>query len=286
MATAPRRYEPHPYALLLPPLTAEEYAALKADIARNGIQLPIVVDEDGKILDGVHRNRIAAELGIEVPAAVREGLNEDGKLALALGLNLYRRHFTADRRRDLVANLLADGLSVRRIATATGWGKSTIGRDVQDIRDELAREAALWLWCERGEPKLPRSSERRLKILGKTADEVIREAGVDPAPCTCLEDRDECCPSCGEALDRLISLNQGTRSGRASFLRAWYQAYPPACLDDLGRLQQAWELFSTLRDWRDWLDSAGISEVVGAKLMGELDAATVPDGTAAKPEPG
>jgi ParB-like chromosome segregation protein Spo0J len=32
--------------------SAEEYDALKGDIKRNGIQLPIILDEDEKILDG------------------------------------------------------------------------------------------------------------------------------------------------------------------------------------------------------------------------------------------
>jgi ParB-like chromosome segregation protein Spo0J len=65
--------EPHPYALLLPALTDEEYAALKADIREHGILCPLIVDEADRILDGVHRARIAAELGIEPPVARHEG---------------------------------------------------------------------------------------------------------------------------------------------------------------------------------------------------------------------
>jgi hypothetical protein len=44
---------------MLPGLTDDQYRALKADIAANGIIYPVVVDEGGRILDGVHRWRIA-----------------------------------------------------------------------------------------------------------------------------------------------------------------------------------------------------------------------------------
>lgn len=55
---------PHPLADLFPPMTDEEYQALKEDIARNGHQLPIVLYE-GMVLDGCHRLRACKELGIE-----------------------------------------------------------------------------------------------------------------------------------------------------------------------------------------------------------------------------
>lgn len=80
-----------PYQLL-PPLTPQEYAALRADIALHGVQSPIVVDEAGAILDGHNRAAIAAELGIDCPRIVLAGLTESGKRERALALNLKRRH--------------------------------------------------------------------------------------------------------------------------------------------------------------------------------------------------
>ena len=52
---------------LLPPLDADTYAGLKANIAVNGVQVPIVRDEKGYILDGFARAKIAKELGYELP---------------------------------------------------------------------------------------------------------------------------------------------------------------------------------------------------------------------------
>jgi ParB-like chromosome segregation protein Spo0J len=153
--------EPHPYALLLPALTDDEYRALKADIKKHGILYPVIVDEDGRVLDGVHRVRIAGDLGIDPPVQCHEGLDDERKLHLAVGLNMRRRHLDADRRRELVRKLHKDeGLSVRKIADIAGWSKSTIDRDLKaspfeaalanaaavrdelnDIPDERVREA-------------------------------------------------------------------------------------------------------------------------------------------------
>jgi hypothetical protein len=44
---------------LLPPLDTETHAGLKADIAVNGVQVPVVKDEKGYILDGFARAKIA-----------------------------------------------------------------------------------------------------------------------------------------------------------------------------------------------------------------------------------
>ena len=43
---------------LFPPLSDEEYAALKADIAAQGVLVPVVIDEDtGEVIEGHHRLR-------------------------------------------------------------------------------------------------------------------------------------------------------------------------------------------------------------------------------------
>ncbi len=71
---------------LLPPLDAETYQGLKANIALNGIQIPVVRDEDGYILDGFARAQIAEELGYECPSVTVTGLtNQIGSLGGSLG---------------------------------------------------------------------------------------------------------------------------------------------------------------------------------------------------------
>ena len=57
---------------VLPPLQVAAYAALRGDISRRGVLVPVEVDEDGEILDGHNRQAIADELGIDCPRVVRE----------------------------------------------------------------------------------------------------------------------------------------------------------------------------------------------------------------------
>lgn len=76
---------------VMPPLSAEQYAALREDIAAHGIRVPVDVDEDGAVLDGHHRAAIAAELGIDPPRRVVPGLTDEQKRAHAFAVNLHRR---------------------------------------------------------------------------------------------------------------------------------------------------------------------------------------------------
>lgn len=119
-----------PYAIL-PPLSPEEYEALKADIAVHGVQVPVELDELGNILDGHHRVAICQELGIrDYPTIVRAGLSEDEKITHALRLNLLRRHLTREQRRDLVLDLRQRGWSLRRIAETLQVAHPTVLRDL------------------------------------------------------------------------------------------------------------------------------------------------------------
>lgn len=90
-----------PYQLL-PPLSEDEYAALRDDIRGAGVRVPIDVDEDGNILDGHHRKAIAEELGVECPERVVRDLPEFAKVDYALTVNLTRRHLTTDQKKALV----------------------------------------------------------------------------------------------------------------------------------------------------------------------------------------
>jgi ParB/Sulfiredoxin domain len=115
---------------LLPPLSAEEYEALKADIAARGILVPVEYDEDGNILDGHHRVKIADELGITYPRLIRPFPDEEAKVEHVLALNLTRRHLSLAQKREVVKGLRERGMSVRKIADATGIPKTTVGRYV------------------------------------------------------------------------------------------------------------------------------------------------------------
>jgi N6-adenosine-specific RNA methylase IME4/ParB-like chromosome segregation protein Spo0J len=94
----------HPLAYVLPPMTDAEYAELRDSIRANGQREPITLHSDGRILDGRHRARACAELGVPVASKTFDG--QDGEvLAYVLDLNLARRHLNESQRAMIAAEL-------------------------------------------------------------------------------------------------------------------------------------------------------------------------------------
>lgn len=130
MPRLPRISDETPFQVM-PPLTAAEYEALKASIAENGVMVAVEITPEGWVIDGHHRVRACAELGLTTyPRVVRAGLTRDDLLARALVLNLTRRHLTRQQRSDTISRLRDLGWSNRRIAEATGASEATVRRDV------------------------------------------------------------------------------------------------------------------------------------------------------------
>lgn len=118
-----------PYQVM-PPLSADEYEALKADIAARGVMVPVEYDEEGNILDGHHRVAICGELGLsQWPRLIRYGLAEQEKRRHARRLNLDRRHLDQAARRKLIEDDLRETpeASNRKIAADLGVDDKTVG---------------------------------------------------------------------------------------------------------------------------------------------------------------
>ena len=112
---------------VMPRLAADEYADLESDILANGVQVPITVTEDGRIVDGHHRDEIASKHNLHCPRVTATGSEEELR-GLAFSLNLNRRHLNREQRRALIAeSLRADpGLSNREHARRTGASDKTV----------------------------------------------------------------------------------------------------------------------------------------------------------------
>ena len=108
----------------LPDLNQEDYDALKESMRQHGQLVPILVDSDGTIVDGRHRERACRELGLEPEyrLVAEDELAADERQRLALVVNLARRQLTAGARRGLVADELVrdPSRSDRSIAIAIG----------------------------------------------------------------------------------------------------------------------------------------------------------------------
>jgi N6-adenosine-specific RNA methylase IME4 len=143
---------------VMPPLSAEEYAELKADIEARGVLVPVEYDEAGEVLDGHHRVQICDELGItEWPRVVRLGLSDAGKLTHARQLNLARRHLDREAKRALIAQQLRETpqLSNRQIARDLGCDDKT----VSTVREMLEESAEIPHFSERIDPRTGNASQ-------------------------------------------------------------------------------------------------------------------------------
>ena len=127
----------------LPPLSPEEYEALEKSILANGVLVPIIVDEDGVIIDGHHRDKIAKHHNLPCPREVREAFTDNEKRSLALTLNIDRRHLTRDERRALLEeSIKADPqLSDREHGRRTGTDNKTAANSRVSIYGESISRA-------------------------------------------------------------------------------------------------------------------------------------------------
>jgi ParB-like chromosome segregation protein Spo0J len=125
-----------PYSDKLPPLSTEEFDALSADITINGVRVPIVIDEDGNILDGHHRYKIDPN----APYKILSGLSEAKKLAFIYRSNLIRRNLSFTQKDELrksikkvAFSLKKEGLTEIEIAGLLGTARSTINGWINTI---------------------------------------------------------------------------------------------------------------------------------------------------------
>src|SRR6266550_1779942 len=90
----------HPAAEIFPMMTKDELNDLAADIKANGLLTPIVVDENGILIDG--RNRLAACKIAGVKPEFSK-LNGHDPSAFILSSNIARRHMTKGQQAMAVA---------------------------------------------------------------------------------------------------------------------------------------------------------------------------------------
>ena len=93
----------HAVADLFPLLCGEAFEELVTDIKRNGLREPILVDSEGRIVDG--RNRYLACLAARVEPRFIEWQGQGSLAELALSLNLRRRDLDESQRALVAARL-------------------------------------------------------------------------------------------------------------------------------------------------------------------------------------
>ncbi len=94
------------YEKLLPKMSEQEFAELKASIQTEGQHYAIIVNEDLEVLDGHHRFRACVELGIEPDFEVRKFEDKLLEKKFVIEANLRRRHLNNFQLVELAVPLL------------------------------------------------------------------------------------------------------------------------------------------------------------------------------------
>jgi hypothetical protein len=94
----------HPFTEYWPLLSGENFERFKADVAANGLRMPILTYQD-QVLDGRNRERACEETG--VPARYEDcgARSDEDALMLVVSLNEHRRHLSEDERLFAAARL-------------------------------------------------------------------------------------------------------------------------------------------------------------------------------------
>jgi hypothetical protein len=106
-----RPTEVHPVAALFPMMSDDELADLAADIKANGLNYPIVVDDDGVLIDGRNRLEACKLAGVEPHY---EGLNGRKPEALIVSANLARRNLTKGQQAMALAMIYPEPAKLKR----------------------------------------------------------------------------------------------------------------------------------------------------------------------------
>jgi hypothetical protein len=165
----------------MPPLGVQEREALKESIRTKGVEVPIVLDSEGNIIDGYNRTEIVEELRAEgsavedPPTVVRDDLTtEQEKLDAAWSLNMQRRHLGSEVKRDLIDRKLKETPRY-----SDRWLAELLGVDHKTVKSRrLSLEAG-------GEiPQVDRAlgkdgKEYPRNVVGEYVDEVARRERIE-----------------------------------------------------------------------------------------------------------
>jgi ParB-like chromosome segregation protein Spo0J len=160
------------YQKLLPKMSEEEFAELKASIQAEGQHYPIVVNEDLEILDGHHRYRACIELDIEPDFEVRKFEDKLLEKKFVIEVNLRRRHLNNFQLVELALPLLEieKALAKKRQAKGGKNGRNQqLGLAPDDAEPKFKAKATELVAKKAGVST--RTFERGKKILEKASED-------------------------------------------------------------------------------------------------------------------
>ena len=159
------------YEKLLPKMSAEEFAELKASIQTEGQHYAIIVNEDLEVLDGHHRFRACTELGMEPDFEVRKFEDKLLEKKFVIEANLRRRHLNNFQLVELAVPLLEIEKALAKKRQIKG------GKDGRNLQLGLAPEEAEFAFKAKATEVVAkkvgvstRTFERGKKIMEKASE--------------------------------------------------------------------------------------------------------------------
>jgi ParB-like chromosome segregation protein Spo0J len=119
--------ELHSVCEIFPDLDPEPFAELVEDIRAHGLNEPVTLNSNGKLIDGKNRWRACMEAGVEPRTEVHHG----DPLAFAVSKNERRRHLSEEQRRAVRAKLAE--IAAERAALPQGGDRRS-----EDFKSEAA----------------------------------------------------------------------------------------------------------------------------------------------------
>jgi ParB-like chromosome segregation protein Spo0J len=169
------QYKPHPAANLFPMMPADQFAAFKEDIRKNGFQQDIVLYK-GQILDGRNRYKAAVELDMldDLPIAEMDDDTDIDPYQWVISRNLHRRHLNESQRAKIAAKLaklkhgdVASQKHDMQICTSTKQAAEMLQVSPRSVAHAKVVE-------EHGSPELNEAVERGEVAVSKAA-KIARE---------------------------------------------------------------------------------------------------------------
>jgi hypothetical protein len=179
---------------LLDPLSEQQYADLKEDIAERGILQPVIVDEFGDVIDGHHRKQIAEELGEDYPThQLPSGRSETQKLDDSVALNLMGRHQSRDQKRETIKRYLRrlPNVSGQHLGRVVGVDHKTVDRirdgliasgEIPQSPDRVGSDGRTYAYKPKAKPSTPPRPDpeavarRQADLAGKRAKAQAKQA--------------------------------------------------------------------------------------------------------------
>ncbi len=148
------KFRTEKYASLVP-MSIADYQSLKHSIMQYGLYYPIVVNQNGDVLDGHNRLKICRELGIEPTSETKTFDNELLEKKFVIECNLKRRHLT-------------------------DFQKAELGIKLEPIERELARQRQLATLPKKGQKDFQPVSVPNGTNTGKAAEIAAKQVGLSP----------------------------------------------------------------------------------------------------------